>query len=230
MATEARTPPNVIDIERVTLFTPAPGTEGERSSMNFCVYNGQPRITVWTRVPNDTDKGMINAAMNSLSMETLLGFMEKVIDGPNGSTERVGCEGNRYDPASKEKLPGRHHISTVVVGKDQEGVVWMSVVSAEEGRPKIQFKLGTVDWHFFQHKDGSRYTEAEMSCVVGKSMVRILREVYNRHIGLVNNEERQKRSEARKLRNEEFQARKGGGSGGGKPAVSRSNEFDDLSF
>ena len=51
-------------LEKFTLVTKAPGADGKNSLLLWSSYRGNPRITVFTGVPNDTGKGVLHAAMN----------------------------------------------------------------------------------------------------------------------------------------------------------------------
>ena len=72
-------------LEKFVMYTNAPGVEGKRSSLHWSTYRGNPRISVFTGVPNDIGKGVINAAMNP---ETYLIFLD-LFALPNHGTDTV---------------------------------------------------------------------------------------------------------------------------------------------
>lgn len=227
-----RTPPSTVEIDRTQLYTTAPGTSTERSSLIWQMYNTNtgvggwnPRITVWTRVPGDTEKLPIQAPLNAASTYALLSKLDEAIMAEPGFRATMTCEGNKYDPTTKEKLQGIHVLSKVHVGKDKEGCVWISVVSADESRPKIQFKFNLGNYHHFEHKDGTPYTEAELSVVAAKGVVQVLRDTLAKYIPLITDEQRKARADAREQRT--------GGNGGGyksqQPSKSKV-DFEDITF
>ena len=101
--------------------------------------------------------------------------------------------------------------------------MWLSVISEDETRPRIQFKYGLGDYHHFEHKDGTRYTEAEISVVAAKASVRVLRNVLEKYVPYIDEATRKSRAEAR-------EARKSRGSNPSKPKVSMPSDFDDITF
>ena len=229
MSTQPPTP-SVIDIDRCQLYTQAPGSETDRSSLLWQMYNANtgmgwnPRITVWTRVAGDEKKPPITAAMNIVSAHTLIDLIEQACsEEPGWRAPALTCEGNKYDRDTKEKLPGIHVLSKVLVGKDKDGCVWISVLSDDDTRPRIQFKYGLGDYHHFEHRDGSRYTEAEMSVVAARACVRVLRDAFARYIPLVDDDARKSRAEAREARKARFSSNRGGGK-------AASSGFEDLTF
>lgn len=223
------TTPSVIEIDRVQMFTTAPGSENERSSLLWQMYNAgtgmgwNPRITVWTRVAGDDKKPPISAPMNVQSMHSLLDVIEEACKAEPGYRVGLTCEGNKYDPVTKDRIPGIHVLSKVLVGKDKDGCVWLSVISEDETRPRIQFKYGLGDYHHFEHKDGTRYTEAEISVVAAKASVRVLRNVLEKYVPYIDEATRKSRAEAR-------EARKSRSSNPSKPKVSMPSDFDDITF
>lgn len=227
-----QTTPSTVEVDRCQLYTPAPGSETERSSLLWQFYNSNtgmgwnPRITVWTRVAGEEKKPPITAAMNILSMHTLLDNIEKACSAEPGTRQgTLTCEGNKYDPATKEKLPGIHVLSRVLVGKDKDGCVWISVLSEDETRPRIQFKYGLGDYHHFEHKDGTRYTEAEMSVVAAKASVRVLRNAMEKYVPFIDDEVRKTRAEAREARKNNKPAYRPKA-----PASVNTDGFDDITF
>lgn len=224
---------SVVEIDRCQMYTQAPGSENERSSLLWQFYNANtgmgwnPRITIWSRVQGDEKKLPISAPMNVVSMTALLDMIERACTLEPG--ERAGaltCEGNKYDPVSKDRLPGIHVLSRVLVGKDKEGCVWISVLSEDETRPRIQFKYGLGDYHHFIHADGTRYTEAEMSVVAAKAAVKVLREAIAKYLPYIDDEARKSRIDAREARRQ----RSSGAYAKAKPAASSLDNFDDITF
>lgn len=178
MAEEER--PKVYDINNFQMFTPAPGVEGKFSRLVWGMLKGKninnPRLTVFTGVPSDGSKsyGMITAAMNMETLFILFKLLEKVILGDNNTKELVECytkPWNKDGPRGDKVLN-----STIMVGKDKEGLVWISVVA--ESRPKIKFTFSVSDWHRILKSDGTSYSPSECSVLQALGTLEALKRIY----------------------------------------------------
>jgi hypothetical protein len=68
-----------------------------------------------------------------------------------------------------------------MVGKDEDGLVWISLVAKD--RPRIKFIFQLSDWHEIFHGDGTPYNAADASVLQALSIARSLRLVYGNLIG-----------------------------------------------
>lgn len=148
------------ELDKFMMFTPAPGVENQRSSLTWSTFRGNPRITVFTRVPDDTGKGMLQAPMNPTTFLSLMHLLRDVAKGAPGRSFFV-----ENDTAAKdaEGKPTRERIrlSTTWVGKDKDGFVWLSVRA--ENRPVIAFKFIMSNYHRVFKGDGTALTQEESS-------------------------------------------------------------------
>lgn len=215
-----------LDIDRIQMFTPAPGSDGERSSLNWQLtdfgtgYGFNPRITVWTRVPTDPEKRPIDAPLNSFSLEHLVQLLEETCVGEPGHQSSITCEVPNKDENGK-RMQGNKIISRVVVGKDKEGRVWIAVLSENPDRPKLRFIFTTGLFHRLLHKDGTPYSEAEESVIGARSTIRILRTVLDKYPPIITEEAKAQQKEARESRTG------GNGRAPQRPAVS---DFEDITL
>lgn len=220
-----------IDVDRVTLYTPAPGSENERASLgwqltDFGSGSGfNPRIQVWTRVPTDPSKRPIEAALNSISFEYVMMLIEKACDAEPGFAEHVTCEIPNKDMDTGARLPGWKLVSKVVVGKDKEGCIRIAVISADEERPKLSFKFESGMLHHLAHKDGSRYSESDDSIMVAKATVRVLRNVMAKYPPLITPEHvaQRKNAKERRLAGAATAPR-------ARVATTATTDFEDITF
>lgn len=195
-----------VEIDRLTMYTKAPGTENERASLSWQMvnmgtgYGYNPRITVWTRVPNDS-KRPIDAALNAHSAEMLLSLIEQVCDAePGFQAPAITCEVPMKDETTGERMKGYRVVSKVVVGKDKTGVVRIAVISGDPERPQISFKFETGMMHHLVHKDGSPYDEASCSVLAARAAVRVLRNVYAKYCPLITEQDKQTQKSFREQR------------------------------
>lgn len=182
MANDFRPAPrvkNALDNRKLNLSTPCPGVQGKWSSLIWGLYANNPRITVYTNDPNDTgaDKGYgkINANLDLPVFYMLTGLITKAIDyvatadKPDWK-DKVENKGFTFFGGKKSDKPAV--ISSVWVGKDKEGVVWISVVAKD--RPIIKFSFAPSDFHNFVHGDGTPYTAGEASVLFADGYVTLL--------------------------------------------------------
>lgn len=165
------------ELDKHVLFTQAPGSQNKNSRLVWGVLNGNPRISVFTNVPSDqqTRYGIITAAMDP---NTFLGFLTQFERVARGQIEKFKVE-CRNSPRDKDGKQGEiRKVSDVFVGRNEQGIIWISVVDADEKRPKIVFEYRISRYHQFFKPDGSAFTEAEASQVVALASISALRQAY----------------------------------------------------
>lgn len=171
------------ELDKFQMFTDAPGAEGKRSRLVWSSYRGNPRVTVFTQVPNDTNKGILNAAMNPETFLVFLDMLEQVARKneeckyklANYTLIRTGEDDNRKQRGEKVLA------SDLWFGRDNGGLVWISVVA--ENRPKIKFDFKISDFHKLYKGDGNALTDAEASSLQALAVIRALRDVMMMHMG-----------------------------------------------
>tara|TARA_B100000700_G_scaffold161579_2_gene178947 strand:- start:313 stop:993 length:681 start_codon:yes stop_codon:yes gene_type:complete len=141
----------------------------------FSVYNGNPSITVFPNDPSDEQNGKpIKGKMDGIIFSTMIATALSVVDSDPGTTKRVEL---RDGPPNKT-FPG----STVIIGRDEEGVVFMGL--AAKGRPNKKFELMPSAYLQLQDSQGNVLPKGEVSQYYARgyfNMVRYLveREVYD---------------------------------------------------
>lgn len=161
----------------------APNRDGKKATLGWSVHNGNPRITVWTNVESDRDKGSIQAAMDHLSSGMLFGLIRDAIafvPTEDKKEYRETMENKNVRWVNK-KPDGSVTVSKTVVGKNAEGVIYIAVVSDKHEKLKFEFLPG--EWHFLIHADGSPWNKAELSMMFATSYVNNV-EHFCRHIAI----------------------------------------------
>lgn len=160
-------------LARFALYADCPTAQGKTSTLGWSVFEGNPRIEVRTNDPNDQDNnyGKITAAMAPMESGGLAVLIDQAIDAPNGWKRGIK-NSNSYKPGSGERFETPQHVSDIVLGKDEEGVIWISVV--EQGRPVIRFYFGPSKFHQFVNADGTPLSKAEVSILVARAYAKML--------------------------------------------------------
>lgn len=128
---------NLVNLQ---MFAPAPNSEGRNSNLQWGHYRGNPNITVWTGITGD--KKPIQARMDLMTFRMLAQCIKDIASGKisKGKFENDTID-KREDPENKT----RSLQSVTLVGRDSEGLLWISV--QEKDRPKIVFYFKLSDWH-----------------------------------------------------------------------------------
>jgi hypothetical protein len=157
------------ELEKFVMFTDAPGAPGKRSRLVWSSFKGNPRITVFTGVPNDSGKGVINAPMNPETFLILMDLLKDLCQGTGEVKNKIACytlmKGEAGAPRSQEQTL----LSDIYIGRDTEGIIWISVVVVN--RPKIKFEFRISDFHKLYKGDGTQFTAAEASALQTRAYV-----------------------------------------------------------
>jgi hypothetical protein len=103
----------------------------------------------------------------------LMGKLEKIISSPAGTRDLMKNFTVPKVPEGSNERPDRSvriHLSDTWIGKDDNGIIWISVVA--ENRPKIKFEFRISDFHKLFHGNGTALTEAEASELQARAWVR----------------------------------------------------------
>lgn len=166
---------------KLRLTTPCPTAKGKYSNLSFDIWNSNPRVVVTTNDPNlanpENGYGRITAALDAPTMMAFIELMKQVVNTPESTKIKIENFGNQKggDP----KVPS--HLTDLWIGKDDNGLVFISVINTQPGWPVIKFIFSASDsrYHKVYHGDGTEFTKAEYSVLYAKSYIRLLTEVYN---------------------------------------------------
>lgn len=136
---------NIVEFPTLTIFAPAPGVEGKLSRLVFGLVNDNPRLTVFTNVPDgsgQTDgKGrprgaMIMVPMNRDDLHILLQAVQDTATKPDhGSYVFEYSTTKATEGGQREKFLA----AKIAVGRDEDGVIYLAVKS--EGKPSVKFSF-----------------------------------------------------------------------------------------
>jgi hypothetical protein len=168
--------PPIRELAKYSMFADIPGVEGKKARLAWSMREAGPRITVYTNSPSDTiNYGIISAPMNPETFFITLSLLEKITTGPKDTKKKIAClTSNRNSDGS---MGERVIQSEVIIGKDSEGIVWMSVIA--ENRPKIKFSFRIYDYHKIYNGDGNQMSEEESSVLQAQAVITALKNIYS---------------------------------------------------
>ncbi len=169
----------LLDDRKLRLSAPPVGGRGRRPALFVTVVGGNPRINVYTEVDTDKNGGKIVAKKDALAFFQLLETLQHIIATPEESRwimvnklpverEEGGGGGARREPEIDTKT---------VVGRDKDGVIYISVLSGDNERPKIIFQFGNQYYHQLARRDAPdvKLENRVISELAARAWVRLMR-------------------------------------------------------
>lgn len=160
----------IIDINRLVLFTD--GVDGKRARFQFSVRETYPRLTVFTGAKGK--EGIISGPMDMDGLMLFCKYLEDIADGPNNSKMAIELKTMQYE--NDKPTDNKVLVSTLFCGKDEKGHVWIGLQA--EGKPKLKFIFKGTDYMVFKKSDGTSPSDSEMSAIIAKSYVNMVKSVY----------------------------------------------------
>lgn len=144
---------------------PNPTGRGKYCQYYAGVYMGNPRLVLQTNDPSEVqDKakgfGRIEAAMDlptfmaamtllrNLGEETLAAIRSGAKDTLKEVKYSIECLSSRGQGGSPGQMPPPVLVTTLHIGRDLQGVIYVSNISADAGRPKVKVPLTLPDKRF----------------------------------------------------------------------------------
>lgn len=164
---------SIFDFSKLTLNS----TQG-KAQLKFNIYNNNPRIVVFTNEESDKKNsyGAINANLDPYVFNSFLQLLLTLIPAPADTKYKI--ENETLVGEGREKT--RKVVSELMLGKDKDGVIWMSVIAPD--RPKFKFELGDYKFHKFYTGSGDLMPRAEASQVAAKGMVTLLSQIFSTYV------------------------------------------------
>lgn len=165
--------PSILNEFRMRLVGPVLNGAERAAGLTFRVKRNRPVITVMTNLPNDKNRGIIEAELDNPSFEVFLDMLEKAGTLEPGTKQGIKCldypftQGGR----SRELKPQ----AQVIVGREQDGTVFIAVVSWDSTRPVIRFPVRPSLFQQFIKSDGSIMDEPTASLLYAPAWSRVLR-------------------------------------------------------
>lgn len=167
-----------LDDSKLKLFGDAfEGTAGQKPSLSIYYKDNNPRIDVYTNVVNDKDKGLIRAAIHVRKL------MEMYVIGmmlASDHTEKcyvIDIEDNPWIQAEKRRSKDPVVVARILMGRDKEGEMFISLLSNDNSRPKIRFPFRDSPYGKISIRGGT-ISKAELSTIVGQGYIQGVKDLY----------------------------------------------------
>jgi hypothetical protein len=167
-----------LDNFNFSISVPVENEQGKRSKLYFTLSGNNLTIKVYTGVTADqgNQNGLIAAKLEGINFYTFLEMVMEAVKAPGEYKSKI--EYSNYTFPGGKRSEQMSTISTVYVGKNAEGLVWLSIIdNIHKERPRIQFPFGAGRSYNYKHGDGSDYTKAEVSQLFAKAFYHALYEI-----------------------------------------------------
>lgn len=219
---------NALDNRKLNLSTPCPTAKGKYSALIWGVYSNNPRLTVYTGDPDDTTKdpyGRITAALDVPTFFAFLELMKRVIVSKEEVKFSIENKNFTFFGGKRSEKPVL--VSTLWVGKDKDGKVWISVISDDASRPKVRFFFGDNQFHHITHSDGSPLTPGENSTLFATGYFSILTNLVSDILVKEYVEDKPKQPQQGGQGGYNNQNQGGGGQNNYRPQANSASKFED---
>lgn len=166
----------VLDHPRYKIY--GPRLDGGKGAPTFHLFynvnrddgaKSAPRIYVYTNQDADqgNNNGRIDANIDMNVALTFLKLIEKAANTPMGQAyESVGIQNLAYVWKQKQRSEKPMQQSTMVVGREPDGRVYMSLLHFNKERPRIKFYFGFSQFHKFVGMQEGQEARAEYSSLI----------------------------------------------------------------
>lgn len=166
---------NALDHRKLNLSAPCPTAQGKYSTLIWGVHANNPRLTVYTGDPEDSSErtgyGRIAANLDTPTFYAFVELLERISRGPEDCKFKIENKNYTWFGGKRSEVPVV--VSSLWVGKDKEGAVWISITA--ENRPIIKFYINIPDFHAMFHGDGTPFSKAETSTLFAIGYCALLR-------------------------------------------------------
>ena len=150
---------NAMDEFKLRLSCPPAQGAQKPGSLAISLVANNPRIDVYTNVPNDKANGNIRAAMDMPVFYMLLEMMDDALKLEDSQVLKLQNLNHTFFEGKRSEQPKL--ISTTCIGRDKEGCLFIAVVAKD--RPYLKFNLLPSNYHVMIGVDGNPLDKREAS-------------------------------------------------------------------
>ena len=166
---------NALDNQKLKISAPCPSAQGKWSTMGWGLYkNDRPRLTVYTNDPADSgnDNGMIRAPMGAPDFFALLHHLNTLCESTEVQRHKIELKDFIFPGGKRSAEPVV--VANLWVGRDEEGVIWISPQSTDTSRPKVKFPLGPANWANWFNGQGEELSKGELSKIYAAGYIKMI--------------------------------------------------------
>lgn len=157
---------NYIDYSGLRLSAPATGDSKQRPSFAVSVAKNGLRIDVYTNVEGDKNNGNIRMDLTGVNIFTLADTLRNLHSYENGSRFTIETKDYIWNNNKRSEKPMPQ--SRLVLGRDKQGYAFISLLSFDDSRPKIQF-IFEAPFKSELLRNGQPIPETEVSVLVARA-------------------------------------------------------------
>lgn len=168
---------------RLYTETDRPTVENRPPSMVFGSIANNPRVTVFTNIENDqhNNKGMIAGKIDAPIFYSFCQLLGQAVSAPPNWRRGIKNYGN-----GQQQQNGRRgekvHETTLVVGKDEKGVIYTAVLDQDRNRPNLQFALQPHRRYTVLDENGNVLDASRSSALMAVAFKNALPRVIAKHL------------------------------------------------
>ena len=214
-----------ISVEKNVLTLSAKNEQGKRANWTVKVSGNKVRLTVWSGIDGDVDNGKIALVLDPEQWYQVMSLLEYTIQNRRDDAyvnmveiKAIGREGYKAGP----KPTG-----DIYIGRDKEGVIFISMVIFN--RPKIKFNFEDGYWYQYKKKDGGEWSKVDASELVAKAYLTRANHIISTLLvtDYVDKEQRERIGGNRKGGNNKSTYNNNDDFSGGSSSSSDSDTYDD---
>ena len=162
----------VLDLPKLRLLGETQGGARGRPTLSMYLIGENPRIDVYTQIDGDRDNGLIRAKLDYQALGLIQETIRHYAD-PNTPPGRSALE-CKDSYAFGKKQPEPIATASVIIGKDERGRVYMSVLdSLNSSRAKIRFPFTMNDYFSMTNETGQPVDEGLVSQMMARGFVNV---------------------------------------------------------
>lgn len=163
---------NIFSHSKMTLTAPKLENGSYPPKFKVQTYNNNVQFAIFTGLDNS---GVINAGMDPITFYSVLAMIERMIKEPAPPKGEVLTYKVENDQGrGKEKALK----STTIIGKDSDGILFISVLSTDSSMPKIKFNFNTDYYHRISISGVSKATVSEIAAQAWVDALRVIMGVH----------------------------------------------------
>lgn len=158
----------------------APKLPGGKWPPSFKVqtYNNNIQFTIFAAIDGIKGGGIINAGMDPHTAWTVFQLIDELSVTP-AAAENIIYEIENHAGRGKDKAMK----TKTIVGKDPEGVMFISIVDVDPSLPKVKFDFNVDYYHKISRVGGAGpISKAEVSCLAARAWTSLFRNILGTHM------------------------------------------------